>query len=1236
MNVGGKLGIIKDPFGTPEYIGATLPLAGYGITNLSLSEDGKVLIGQLKGGFAAPFQSQTNPNQSHAWSVAELIKAALAMSPEDRLSQHIKLPAIAEQLIGPTPSSGMGSIPVGTFFDAGPVNVSAHGNMGDVIEVDLKKLAADALAREWLGFAPTDVIPQDQLAGLAAARDYILGAALKNFNLDYNSIMSSVQDNAKLQLVTVPGSEQGLDGITPYSRGGTDNLADANFTDTGRMYLAPNITTEDEKTLRSGGVITAPKIAALTYHFQFKNTDGQWVWRTGTVTVTATDYATANNSHFFGDRPLDDPGYSAFKLKSGVGAGQTNDVLDVYRVEQRLKYLGYPAMGTNNPTTNNTIQDFNVIGTKKDGTIPDEVTAALKLFEKDVRYGVGVGSGNTVEVKEVGTGYVVTCNYKVNVRIDGVIDQSGIVSSLQADLANNITYTIDWGVPDIAVAVPYIGAARDAIMAAAQSAWLARKQKIETAVADGTDSSRIAADNIATTDLTNSLYGRPGKNNTGADGLIEASNADAQGQGQLTTDWLNAYNTPHWMQYFEKWNSNGITGWRSTQNNIKPTHTDVEIYGTSWLRDLMVARQYAPVSLRPLVSANNRDATFSGSVDANWGISTTSHHTHDLGMAMDMGISDFIGLANQQAASVVPTISIPATIGSGWNNTAAETLASLLNTANMNNSKNNQQAAVREFLSLYYVTQNDLKDSNNLWAISNGQNDAQKQLIQTALFRGDNTNNGSLIAFTHIGAQTMKVNGVVVAANHYTEIQKVLTQLNIGSSFVNPHNDHFHIYIKPPKLQSIIDSQPHNLLATGSDASILLAANQYGVDDANQFVLAAATSLVYDKKADGCSEVIGPNTKYVPAPDNLDSHNILRPELGAVYSFVKDPLVFDKAEYDSLMKDVQVSVVAPPKHGKLLPVQVNESKGYFYMAEPGYFGVDKVVFSIKFGNGKTILLNNFVSVVGSPSEGDQINACPDTPTHYQWMREHLPEIKKAWEDSNQSTNDYLPVTPLANFFSAVGMDNSTLGGNAIGSSVADAINVNLSFADLPGGAVGQTVGTNITLDDNAAGNGWFIDTTPADNSEFLPTSNPNEWVAKAGSDAAGKMDMLSVLLHEYGHALGIEHSADSGDYMGTTLTVGVRRLPSATELALMQQLIAQAKGEVTGTDSYASTLSPPLPLQGGGGLPLDLPLSLSGLAFAGLLRPNRYGSMSIDLAAPATQYEAAANATFTNLDTANA
>ena len=96
------------------------------------------------------------------------------------------------------------------------------------------------------------------------------------------------------------------------------------------------------------------------------------------------------------------------------------------------------------------------------------------------------------------------------------------------------------------------------------------------------------------------------------------------------------------------------------------------------------------------------------------------------------------------------------------------------------------------------------------------------------------------------------------------------------------------------------------------------------------------------------------------------------------------------------------------------------------------------------------------------------------------------------------------------------------------------------FQNLPGASLGQTTHqgytAQITLDTTAAGYGWYIDPTPLDNTgDYLPTSNPNLWQAKAGSAAFGKMDMVSVLLHEYGHALGLEHSADAGDFMAATL-----------------------------------------------------------------------------------------------------
>jgi hypothetical protein len=119
----------------------------------------------------------------------------------------------------------------------------------------------------------------------------------------------------------------------------------------------PNIT---DTPLRSGGTSDIERLRRgetlpnKTIRFEFKigsgfSSSGPNTWRSAAIGITAYDFATTANT-FVGDRPLDNPGYSKLVLTGSVGFNGDNKPLDVLKVEQRLKYLGFPALGTNRAT----------------------------------------------------------------------------------------------------------------------------------------------------------------------------------------------------------------------------------------------------------------------------------------------------------------------------------------------------------------------------------------------------------------------------------------------------------------------------------------------------------------------------------------------------------------------------------------------------------------------------------------------------------------------------------------------------------------------------------------------------------------------------------------------------------------------------------------------------------------------------------------------------------------------
>jgi hypothetical protein len=85
----------------------------------------------------------------------------------------------------------------------------------------------------------------------------------------------------------------------------------------------------------------------------------------------------------------------------------------------------------------------------------------------------------------------------------------------------------------------------------------------------------------------------------------------------------------------------------------------------------------------------------------------------------------------------------------------------------------------------------------------------------------------------------------------------------------------------------------------------------------------------------------------------------------------------------------------------------------------------------------------------------------------------------------------------------------------------------------------------VWLDDDAAGFGWFVDPTPNDDSEFDQLVAAD--LLQSTSDQAEQhMDLLTAVMHEMGHLLGLQdedgsHTAASS--MSHQLFAGTRRLP---------------------------------------------------------------------------------------------
>ena len=225
-----------------------------------------------------------------------------------------------------------------------------------------------------------------------------------------------------------------------------------------------------------------------------------------------------------------------------------------------------------------------------------------------------------------------------------------------------------------------------------------------------------------------------------------------------------------------------------------------------------------------------------------------------------------------------------------------------------------------------------------------------------------------------------------------------------------------------------------------------------------------------------------------PAPNAIYSlENVIEP-IGEAKAYLR------MYEHQTVTGPATITVLQQPMHG-ILRLVTEADRGtlfgsnasplkpdaglYAYLPENGYVGKDRVTVLVEIGGIKIKVEYFFQAISGVLGNTGSTDRCRNTGPYWK-----ISSTLDANGTSTLASVDYLPTlatatTPVTN---AATLD-SILGTSLASSLDANTSGITLNIANLPNAAVGQTTGTAITLDANAAGYGWYIDPNPAANTE---------------------------------------------------------------------------------------------------------------------------------------------------------
>ena len=153
-----------------------------------------------------------------------------------------------------------------------------------------------------------------------------------------------------------------------------------------------------------------------------------------------------------------------------------------------------------------------------------------------------------------------------------------------------------------------------------------------------------------------------------------------------------------------------------------------------------------------------------------------------------------------------------------------------------------------------------------------------------------------------------------------------------------------------------------------------------------------------------------------------------------------------------------------------------------------------------------------------------------------------PERSQRFLDGERSLNDRQALRTINPLLTATRTLWEQAGASQRQLKILDAASIQL--ADLDSTGLAEVRSRNVIhLDRDAQGRGWYIDRTPLSDREYNSTDPATGAAAAQQGPAARHYDLLTTLLHEQAHLLGVNHVDRADDLMHGGLSIGIRKMP---------------------------------------------------------------------------------------------